>query len=297
MDVTVDYLVVCSGETDLSGQMGLIELLTETLKSALESVDEEPPETEALEQQIAIRYTKIREDSRWACGFSVTFDSTEERMEDLINNFSEFVADYTADCTDDRIKHLLKLNDPQLQRTLRDYGKEIFEIEMKLREALSLIFADTYGKDFYELLNETNVTPVTPPPQRTAKLMNKSYENEFFHLVFSQYIHINNSKKSDLDRDKIEEYIEQAEDLEDLSQLITPKQPITKTGYVDFLESLKKRVDPIEKLRNCVAHNRSIPEDIIKNYKEAKGPLLEKINEFLNSQTSHEAIYETETRN
>ena len=231
MAVTVDYLVVCSGEMNLSGEMGLIELLAEVLKNALESVDDEPPADEVLEQQITIRYIKTREDGRWACGFSVTFDSAEEQMEDLINNFSEFIADYTADCTDDRIKHLLKLNDPQLQRTLRDYGKELFDIEMKLREALSLIFIDTYGKDFYEFVNETKVNPISPPP---AKQMSESYENQFFFLLFSHYIRINNPKQPDIDQDKIAEYIEQAEDLEDLSQLITPKQPITETGYVDF---------------------------------------------------------------
>ena len=273
--------------------MGLIELLTEVLKNALESVDDEPPVEEVLEQQITIRYIKAREDGRWACGFSVTFDSAEEQMEDLINNFSEFVADYTADCTDDRIKHLLKLNDPQLQRTLRDYGKEIFDIEMKLREALSLIFIDTYGKDFYDFVNETNVKPISPPP---AKEMSDSYENQFFFLLFSQYIQINDSKKiTDLSR--IKEYIEQAEDLEDLNRMIIPKKPIIKKPYDDFLASLKERVDSIEKLRNCVAHNRSIPEEIIEDYEMAKEPLLELINEFLKEQANPEVEGETETEN
>ena len=120
MVVTVDYLVVCSGDMDLSGEMGLIELLTEMLKSALASVDDEPPVDEVLEQQITIRYTKTREDFLYICGFSVEFDSAEERMSELIDNFSESV----VDCEDEGIKHLLKLNDPQLQRTLRDYGKK-----------------------------------------------------------------------------------------------------------------------------------------------------------------------------
>ena len=267
MAVTVDYLVVCSGEMDLSGEMGLIELLTEMLKSALASVDDEPLADEVPEQQITIRYTQTREDGRWACGFSVEFDSVEERMEDLINNFSEFVADYTADCTDDRIKHLLKLNDPQLQRTLRDYGKEIFDIEMKLREALSLIFVDTYGKDFYELLNETNVTPVTPPPRRTAKVMNESYENEFFHLMFRQYKELNDCNS------------------------------IIEKQYIDFLASLENQVEWIEQLRNCVAHNRSIPEDIIANYETEKTTLLEEIDEFYKKLANREESNETKTRN
>ncbi len=258
MSVTVDYLVVCSSEIGLSGEMGLIELLTEMLKSALAAIDDEPPGVEELEQHITIRHTTTREDGRWTCGFSITFDSAEEQMEDLINNFSEFVADCTADCTDERIKHLLKLNDPQLQRTLRDYGKEIFEIEMKLREALSLIFIDTYGKDFYDFLNETNIDPVTPPPRRTAKLMNESYENEFFHLVFRQYKKLNDCN------------------------------PIIGKQYIDFLASLENQVEWIEQLRNCVAHNRSIPEDIIANYETEKTTLLKEIDNFLNSQANGE---------
>ena len=285
MAVTVDYLIVCSDEMSLSGKMGLIELLTDMLQSALEAVDDEPPEDEELEQFITVRYTKTREDGRWVCGFSVEFNSTEGQIGDLINNFSEFVADYTADCTDDRIKHLLKLNDPQLQRTLRDYGKEIFYIEMKLREALSLIFIDNYGKDFYDFVNETNVKPISPP---TAKQMSESYENQFFFLLFSQYIQINDSKKPDLSR--IKEYIEQAEDLEDLNRMITPKKPIIEESYDDFLASLKKRVDSIEKLRNCVAHNRSIPADIIENYETARDLLLEEINDFFKEQASNDNV-------
>lgn len=258
MAVTVDYLIVCSDEMNLSGKMGLIELLTDMLQSALEAVDDEPPEDEELEQFITIRYTKTREDGRWVCGFSVEFNSTEGQIGDLINNFNEFVADYTADCTDDRIKHLLKLNDPQLQHTLRDYGKEIFDIEMKLREALSLIFIYTYGKDFYELLNETNVDPRTPASQRTPKLMNESYENEFFHLLFRQYKKLNDCN------------------------LIIEKE------YIDFLASLRDQVKWIEKLRNCVAHNRSIPEDLIANYETEKTTLLKEIDNFLNSQANDE---------
>ena len=58
-------------------------------------------------------------------------------------------------------------------------------------------------------------------------------------------------------------------------------KPITEERYVDFLASLRQRVDPIEKLRNCVAHNRSISQRIIDDYEMAKGPLLEEIDALL----------------
>ena len=278
MFTTVDYLVVCSNEIGLSGEMGLIEFLTEMLKSTLEAVDDEPPVVEELEQHINIRYTTTREDGRWTCGFSVTFDSAEGQMEDLINNFSEFV----ADCEEEGIKHLLKLNDPQLRRTLRDYGDEIFQIEMKLREALSLIFVNAY-ENFYDLLKETNVTPSA---RSDKEQMQKSYENQFFLLVFSQYKQINNRKLPELE--KIFEYIRQAEDFDGLQQMITTKRPITERRYTGFLASLKNQVEWIEKLRNCVAHNKSIPEDIIVNYETEKATLLKEIDKILNSQANHE---------
>ncbi len=277
MSVTVDYLVVYSEELDL------MDLLTEMLKNALEDVYDEPPEEEELRQHINIRYTKKRkdkaerqEDCRCTSGFSVEFDSGEERLAELIDDFSESL----ANCTDEGIEHLLKLNDPQLQRTLRDYGEEIFEIEMKLREALSLIFVDTYGQDFYALLKDVDITQTERP---SVQRMQQFYENEFFFLFFSHYPRINNRKRPN--QDGIFEYIQQAEDFEELKQKMTAN-PITKERYADFLASLEQRVDSIEKLRNCVAHNRSIPKRTLDNYKTAKDLLLQEIKEFLEEQAS-----------
>ena len=257
MVVKVDYLVVCSSKTNL------MEFLTEILEDALDAVDDEPPEEEDLKQWIDIRSPKRQRNGCQIYRFSVAFNSVGERMEVLIRKFSDSV----EGSTEAGIKHLLKLNDPQLQRTLRAYGKEIFKIEMKLREALSLIFVDTYGKDFYNLLHETNVIPATPPQQRTPKLMNESYENEFFHLVFRQYKELNDCN------------------------------PIIEKEYIDFLASLRNQVKWIGKLRNCVAHNRSIPEDMIANYETEKVTLLEEINAFLKKQEKSKANNKTETGN
>ena len=278
MPVTVDYLVVYSEELDL------MDLLTEMLKNALEDVDDEPPEEEELSQYITIRHTTSREDGRRICGFSVEFDSVVGGMGELIHDFSQSV----ADCTDEGIRHLLKLNDPQLRRTLRDYGDEIFEIEMKLREALSLIFVDSYGQNFYTLLKEVRVEPTGREAPEESQ-MQAHCENQFFFLVFSDYININVRKQLNLNR--IVEYMGQAEDFEGLKQMITTN-PITKERYVDFLESLKQRVDPIEKLRNCVAHNRSISQKIIDDYEMAKDLLLEEIKEFLEEQASDDTTIE-----
>ena len=299
MTVTVDYLVVCSGDKDL------VALLAAMLKNALEEVDKGSPEEEVLKQSITIRYTKTREDGRQIRGFSVQFtideegesaeasespeegespeksESPEERMESLINTFSGAV----AGCTDEGIEHLLKLNDPQLRCRLRNYGDEIFEIEMQLREALTLIFVDTYGEDFYALLKDVTVEPTGwRAPEQSQ--MQAQYENQFFFLLFSNYINVNVRKPLSVKR--IEEYMKRAEAFEELKGMITAERPITEGRYIDFLDKLKKEVEPIEELRNCVAHNRSIPEDIIANYEKAKNRLLKEINELLTSQANRE---------
>ena len=273
MFVTVDYLVVYSEEMDL------MEFLTEMLKNALEDVDDEPPDEEELREHMNIRYTKRREDFLYICGFSVEFDSAGERMSELIDNFSEAV----VDCEDKGIRHILKLNDPQLRRTLRAYGDEIFEIEMKLREALSLIFVNTYGDDYYTLLKDVSVEPRGKKAPQESQ-MQSQHENQFFFLQFNDYINVNVRKQLNLAR--IKEYIEQVEDFEGLKRMITTN-PITNKPYADFLASLKERVDSIEQLRNCVAHNRSISTRTLDNYKRAKDQLLESIEEFLEKQASH----------
>lgn len=288
MAVTVDYLVVYSGNTDL------VALLATMLKNALDEVDKESLEEEVLKQSITIRYTKTREDDRQICGFSVQFtideegesaeadespeksESPEERMERLINTFSGAV----VGCTDEGIEHLLKLNDPQLRCRLRNYGDEIFEIEMKLREALTLIFADTYGEDFYALLKDVGVEPTGKGAPKPSQ-MQARYENQFFFLLFSEYIKVNDRKELTLKR--VEEYMGRAEAFEELKRMITA-EPITEGRYIDFLDKLKKEVNPIENLRNCVAHNRSIPEKAIADYDSAKNRLLAEIDELLNQQ-------------
>ena len=290
MSVKVDYLVVYSEEMDL------IELLIETLKNELDGVSKEPLETEELRQHIDIRYTKMREDGRRICGFSVQFDnglvefdSASEDMRNLIREFSKSV----AGCTNEGIEHLLKLNDFQLQHELRKYGKEIFEIEMNLREALSLIFVDTYGEDFYKLLKEVSVEPTGQRKPQESQ-MQAQYENQLFFLEFSDYVNINVRK--DLSLGRIKEYMGQSEDFEELKRRITTN-PIIKEEYAAFLTRLQERLDPIEKLRNCVAHNRSIPKRTLDNYKTAKDLLLEEIKEFLEELEDSEMNGETETGN
>ena len=156
---------------------------------------------------------------------------------------------------------------------------------MQLREALTLIFVDTYGEDFYALLKDVTVEPTGGRAPEQSQ-MQAQYENQFFFLLFSNYINVNVRRPLSVKR--IEEYMKRAEAFEELKGMITAERPITEGRYIDFLDKLKKEVKLIEELRNCVAHNRSIPEDISANYEKAKNRLLKEINELLTSQANRE---------
>ena len=59
---------------------------------------------------------------------------------------------------------------------------------------------------------------------------------------------------------------------------------IIKEKYQDFLAKIKQNLEPIENLRNCIAHNRSIPKSdnykAITDYDRAKELLDESIESF-----------------
>lgn len=267
----VDYLVVYSDDADLK---------TRILESMQELIGDgygEPQTNETLSQSVEIRYTRTREDGRRISGLTVDFDIfdiNENEAEDLIRRFSKTIAN-----SQEGIDHVLKLHDPALYSENQRYAEEIFKIEMKLREALSFIFIDTCEANFYELLKDIEVDVVgwkKDPPQESQMIAH--CENQFYFLVFSDYIKLTNPKRpKSVD---IFELIGTASNFDELKGKI-PKHPIVKVRYKDFLASLKERVEPIEKLRNCVAHNRTISTKTLDDYNMVKEDLLTSIQGFL----------------
>lgn len=287
----VDFLIFHSETTEL------MEVLIDSLSQAYEDNYAEPPDIEKLQQSVTICYSRRRIQTQenensveeyFICGFSADLDTENENVgEKLVKDFCQELAG-----NDEFIKHILKLNDPYLRKINQKYADEIFEIEMKLREAISLIFLDTYGGNFYNLLTEVNVKPLEKDLK--TEQMQVRWENEFFYLLFSDYIKLNERKQPNSTKDLIQ-LIGHVEDYEAFKNMLTSK-PIRNEEYKDFLASLQTHVDPIEKLRNCVAHNRTIPQKVINNYETAKEPLLKSIDDMFSkkSEDNHRMFWEEE---
>jgi len=260
----VDYLVAYSNDIDLNAK------LVESLQEVLEYFYDDPPGDETLMQWIDIRYTRTRDDGQKISGVTVDFDIDDNEV-GLIRNFSKISTSHEG------IEHVLKLHDPALYYENQRYALEIFEIEMRLREALSFIFIDTYGANFYELLKDTGVG-INKKESPQEREMKEHCENQFYFLVFSQYIQLTTPKHLNLDR--IVKLIRDASDFDELQRMISGP-PIVEEKYIDFLASLNELVEPIERLRNCVAHNRTVSTNILNDYNMAKEVLLILIQRFL----------------
>ena len=109
----------------------------------------------------------------------------------------------------------------------------------------------------------------------SQKEMEKARENEFFHLVFSQYVKLNHRRQL-AKVETILELIQQA-DSYDLFKAELSRSPINDEGDSDFITSLKALVKSIEELRNCIAHNRTPVEKALTNYTNSRDNLKEQL--------------------
>lgn len=276
----VDFLVFFTKASDSHLQ----DLIVESLKSAYEDNYDEPPTVEELDMAVDIRYIKEHlkqhiepdneQEETFISGFSVDFVPEEI---DVGNKLVTAFCKELIGKSEHGIQHLLKFKDPYLKIRNSNYADEVFDIEMKLREALSLIFIDTYGCNFYNFLKEVAVKPTEDKLQ--PEQMQGHWENEFFYLLFSQYPNLNTRKQIKEVKNLIQ-VISQADGYETFKQMLISK-PIKNEQYADFLASLQTHVDPIEKLRNCIAHNRTIPQRVIDDYETAKESLLQSMDSLV----------------
>ncbi|MPM48055.1 hypothetical protein SDC9_94777 [bioreactor metagenome] len=204
------------------------------------------------------------------------------------NVFSHMLLGFTLDLPDDvsrvltidqfietlketpPILHVVKFEDPLLQQELARRAAEIFNLEMKLRRVLSFIYLHAYQQgDPYNLLHEESVRFAKEP---SRDQMRGNVENQFFHLTFSQYINLN--QRPEIKLPALLDILRSAEQYDSFRSEII-RVPIQQEEDASFLAGLKERMDAIETMRNCMAHNRRPSRRVTDNYENAL-PLLER---------------------
>jgi len=242
-----------------------------------------------LEDAIQIKYEKLLpKSSKVIVGFEITLPEDSPEIEMLIASINNNLL------SSSNIEAVFKFKDLDLFSKLGALSSDLFEIEMKLREAITFIFIDTYGSDYYNLLKEINVGPqfeekrnLRKDAEQRKEFLSKRLENEFFHIMFKQY-----SKLLELKPLKVEELtstIEVSKDFQEFKRRMIARG-IIKEEYLDFISSIKIDMETLENVRNCVAHYRTPSDDDLANFEMVKEQLFQKIDNFLESIGSEKSV-------
>lgn len=274
----VEFIVACFLTPGTDVKQAFIELLVGILGDYGNDFEED-----AIAEMVILRHRREgneTEDSGGMArqytiiGFALELPEETEASDDVVEEFARGLADTEHGF------HVLRFEDPILQTKLAEYSDEIFAIEMKLRRVLSLVYLHAYddSEDAYNLLQDETVNPrSTPPPNKER--MEAATENEFFHLYFSDYRELNKRRTPNLNG--VIMLIQNTEQYEILRNELIRTDTINDTDDAVLLADLKQYMNPIEAMRNCVAHYRRPSNTIAANYDRVRSALDERLNQYL----------------
>jgi len=263
--------------------------LEETLTLALQDNDDES-DSEIVEQMIILKTERIGEEStdednnlghKVILGFTLDLSEYINKAQTVVDEFAK------ALIGENSISHIVKFEDPLLKAELAQWSEEIFAIEMKLRRVLTFIYLYAYQEeDPYQLLKEEKEQPMSKDKPNSDQ-MKKALENQFFHLVFSQYINLN--QRPEFKIPFVLENIQNAETY-DIFRREIKRIPIEYEEDASLLAGLKPKMETIEAMRNCIAHNRRPSSRVVNNYKNAHPLLNQLLDDYLNQWAWSETI-------
>lgn len=179
------------------------------------------------------------------------------------------------------VLNILKLSDSSQFEKGQNYRSEIYQIEMSLRQITHYIL--TYNNrniKLSDIFKDFNITFWKEGwKEASAK---QHFENELYHIPFGDYVKFEEPK--------------QIEDKQLLKVLYTSTTFEEFRGYLGnrllgeerhraFFSSIKQDMDAIERMRNIIAHNRSIDTDIEEDYKKSRDKLNNQIVLFWNDES------------
>lgn len=287
-----EFVIVCQQDTDTDIRQILIDTLTVSLQ---DNYDEFEPDT--VEQMIALQTQRFgnqltNEDGNITqtiiLGFTLDLPEETNEAQTVVEEFAKALTEVP-----NPISHIVKFEDPLLQAELAQWSAEIFAIEMKLRRVLTLIYLNAYqGVEPYNLLKEETTQPTLQTDKKiTTEQMQKTLENQFFHLVFSQYGKLN--QRPDPKLNDLLENIRNFIQYEELQTEINRK-PVADNNDADFLAGLKDKIGAIEKMRNCIAHHRRPPKSTKDDYENAKPLVDQLLNTYLIQWVYNEPVADEE---
>jgi hypothetical protein len=271
----VRFIAVARGDTD-DIEMVLSELLSETL-----SANQDDFELEDVAGMVRVTHQracaeKILEDGTALptrlVGFTVSLPNEVQFPDRVLDEFTEALP------ATDPFDHACRFEDGGLKDNLAQIASELFELEMKLRRALTYIYLHAYPHgDPYDLLREETQKPLAKDPPK-PEAMKAAGENPLFHLTFSQYVSLN--QRLALKTNDLILLISSSDSFDNLRAEIV-RQPVEQEDDAVFIAGLKAKMDAVERMRNCVAHNRRPSDRVRQNYDTARPELESLLDNYL----------------
>ena len=272
-----EFVMVYQQDSDTDIRQILIDTLTTSLQ---DNYDEFEPDT--VEQMIIFQTQRIanqstNQDSNTTqtiiLGFTLDLPEEVNEAQKVVEEFAKALTEETTP-----ISHIVKFEDSLLQADLARWSAEIFAIEMKLRRVLTLIYLNAYqGLEPYKLLKDEK-EQIAAKEKPTDRDMQDNLENQFFHLLFSQYVNLN--QRPDL---KVSELLEKIRNFVQYEELQTEinRKPVQDSDDADFLAGLKNKINAIEKMRNCIAHHRRPSKTTKESYEKAEPEIKRFLDNYL----------------
>jgi len=157
---------------------------------------------------------------------------------------------------------ITKMNDSILQETALEYYKQIAELEMDMRDVLTYIItysSKTINEDFFKTFG------INKSEKFDAKNIKENYENGLFYIYFNHYASFTQPQK--VKAEKLAELLQEPH-ISSFEQLKTKLQNrgLKEDRHIDFIASIKEKLDPIEKMRNGIMHIRNISDKVVQNF-------------------------------
>ena len=259
-----EFLIASQVDPKTDMNQVIMEALTDALENESDDFDKD-----AVGDMIQFSHER-RRDGFTLIGFAIDLQEELSHAESIIDDFTIAIRDKAPG------SHVVKFEDPLLQAELAKWAAEIFALEMKLRRVLSIIYLNAYqGHEPFSLLRDEIAKPMGKPKQEQ---METATENQFFHLNFSEYSNLNRRPEPKLA--DILAAIHNAEQYDAFRAEIR-RTPVEDEVDADLIADIKEHINPIENMRNCVAHNRRPTKRITDSYPNALQRLDERLDQYL----------------
>lgn len=202
---------------------------------------------------------------------------------DLLNDFIDtaelesLISDFLCESQKiDDIDKILKYEDPFYLSKGIDYHKDIYIIEMHLREVVNYILLYNDKENFRETFKDfsVNCSVLNAHPEQAIR---EQFENELYYISFSEYTKFNDPKI--LSDKEVIAALQNATTFERFKEEIEGRK-LSNRAHIDFLSEIRPLLEPIEKIRNATMHNRAIKVRYVNDYIMSKEELQKAIRKF-----------------